>query len=164
MNEIDALWLARALHVAGVVMWIGGVAFVTTVLLPAIRSSFPVERQLEEFERYERRFGRQARWATQVVGASGLFMIWRLDLWARFAAPAQIWMHAMVAVYVLFTLLLFVIEPLFFHRLLRRLSARDPALPMRVLAAMHWVLMLFSLLTAGGAVAGAHGWTFGFAG
>jgi uncharacterized membrane protein len=29
--------VARALHVIFVVLWIGGVAFVTTVLLPAIR-------------------------------------------------------------------------------------------------------------------------------
>lgn len=34
MNEFA---LARVLHVLGVVLWIGGVAMVTTVLLPAVR-------------------------------------------------------------------------------------------------------------------------------
>jgi uncharacterized membrane protein len=34
MNDIT---IARALHILGVVLWIGGVGFVTTVLLPAIR-------------------------------------------------------------------------------------------------------------------------------
>ena len=34
MNEVT---IARVLHVFGVVLWIGGVGFVTTVLLPAIR-------------------------------------------------------------------------------------------------------------------------------
>jgi uncharacterized membrane protein len=34
---MDPAIAARALHVLGVVLWIGGVAFVTTVLLPAVR-------------------------------------------------------------------------------------------------------------------------------
>jgi hypothetical protein len=34
---MDDLAVARALHVAAIVIWIGGVAMVTTVLLPAIR-------------------------------------------------------------------------------------------------------------------------------
>ena len=33
---MDELTVARALHVLGVVLWIGGVGFVTTVLLPAV--------------------------------------------------------------------------------------------------------------------------------
>ncbi len=33
MENFSYLVLARALHVVGVVLWIGGVAFVTTVLL-----------------------------------------------------------------------------------------------------------------------------------
>jgi len=37
--------IARALHVAAVVLWIGRVGFVTTVLLPAIRRlKVPSER------------------------------------------------------------------------------------------------------------------------
>jgi uncharacterized membrane protein len=158
MNEFDLLWLARALHVVGVVLWIGGVAFVTTVLLPVIRRDFAVAAQLPEFERHERAFGRQARWTTQLVGASGLYLVWKLDLWARFAAPGYGWMHAMLGVYLLFTLLLFVIEPLFFHRLLRRLAARHPAWPMAVLLGMHRLLLVLGLLTVAAAMAGAHGW------
>ena len=34
---MDEAPIARALHVLAVVRWIGGVAFVTTVLLPGIR-------------------------------------------------------------------------------------------------------------------------------
>ncbi len=160
MNEIDTLWLARALHVVGVVLWIGGVAFVTTTLLPAIRSGFPPEQQLAEFERYERSFGRQARWTTQLVGASGLYLIWKLELWFRFTTPGYGWMHAMVAVYGIFTFLLFVAEPLFFHKLLRRLAARHQQLPMTVLARIHWLLLTASLLTVAAAMAGAHGWNY----
>lgn len=35
--HVDDLIIARALHILGVVLWIGGVAMETTVLLPAMR-------------------------------------------------------------------------------------------------------------------------------
>ena len=34
---MDDVVIARALHVLGVVVWIGGVSMVTTIALPAIR-------------------------------------------------------------------------------------------------------------------------------
>jgi uncharacterized membrane protein len=34
---MDDVTIARALHVLSVVLWIGGVGFVTTVLLPTVR-------------------------------------------------------------------------------------------------------------------------------
>jgi uncharacterized membrane protein len=36
MQDADLFILARALHVLGIVLWIGGVAFVTTVVLLAL--------------------------------------------------------------------------------------------------------------------------------
>jgi hypothetical protein len=44
-DTMDQLAIARALHVVAVVLWIGGVGFVTTVLLPAVRRlKTPAER------------------------------------------------------------------------------------------------------------------------
>jgi uncharacterized membrane protein len=34
---MDPATVARVLHVLGVVLWIGGLAFVTTILLPSVR-------------------------------------------------------------------------------------------------------------------------------
>jgi uncharacterized membrane protein len=164
VDILDALWLARALHVVGVVLWIGGVSFVTLTLLPTIRRDFPPELQLAEFERYERKFGQQARWITQLVGASGLFITWKTELWFRFVTSGYGWMHTMVAVYLLFTLLLFVVEPLFFHQFLRRLAARSPTLPMLLLLRVHWLLTSVSLLVIAAAIVGAHGWNYAGAG
>ena len=48
--------LARVLHVLGVVLWIGGLAMVTTVLLPASRRLAAPEQRVEFFERVEGRF------------------------------------------------------------------------------------------------------------
>jgi uncharacterized membrane protein len=63
--------LARVLHVLAVVLWIGGVGLVTTVLLPSIRRSYPVEGRFGAFHAMEDRFARQARVTTAIVGASG---------------------------------------------------------------------------------------------
>jgi hypothetical protein len=66
----------------------------------------------------------------------------------------------MVAVWFVFTALLFVAEPLFLHR---RLAARAKAAPERTLTLLqrlHWVLLILSLVTIAGAVAGGHGFAF----
>ena len=104
--------VARMIHVLAVVLWIGGVGWVTTVLLPEIRRSYLPAERFGVFHRLERRFARQARFASAIAGLSGLYMVWRLDLWDRFEHAAFWWMHAMVCTWLVFTLLLFVLEPL----------------------------------------------------
>jgi len=151
-----ALALARALHVLAVVIWIGGVGFVTAVLLPALRSVENPLQRAELFEKLEGRFSWIARGAVLLVGASGFYMLQAFDLWDRFSNAAYWWMHAMVAVWVIFAIMLFVAEPLFLHRwFARRLRERPDAFVL--IARAHWFLLTISLLTIAGAVAGAHG-------
>ena len=149
------LALVRAAHVLGVVLWIGGVGFVTTVLLPAIAREHPPHARLAAFHRIERRFAWQARGAVLVTGASGLWLAHAFQLWERFADPASWWLAAMVLVWLVFAAMLFVLEPLVLPRVLARL--RSPATAFRAVQVLHGVLLALSLLTLGGAVAGAHG-------
>ena len=153
--------IARVLHVLGVVLWIGGMAFVTAVLLPAVkRLRGPAER-IEFFERVEAGFARQARVTTLLTGLSGFYLVHRLGAWSRFADPHYWWMHAMVAVWLLFTLVLFVLEPLWLHEWFRERAARDPEGTFRIIRRLHWVLLAASLVTVAGAAAGSHGWRLG---
>jgi uncharacterized membrane protein len=155
--EQAQLWgIARALHVIAVVLWIGGVAMVTTVLLPAVRSRQP-DDALPAFDRLERRFAAQSRWTTLLAGATGFYLAYSMNVWSRFTDIRYWWMHAMVGVWALFTLVLFVLEPLVLHRTSARRAARDRAGAMRRIARMHWVLLALSLATIAGAVAGSHG-------
>ena len=155
---MDDFILARAVHVLAVLLWIGGVAFVTMVLLPAVRRSTPPGQRLAEFHRVEARFAPQARLWVLAAGLSGLWMTRRADLWDRFADPHFWWMHAMVAVWLAFAAMLFVIEPLHLHR--RMAASPDPARDCQRLERLHRVALALSLLTAAGAVAGSHGWAF----
>jgi uncharacterized membrane protein len=150
---------ARALHVLAVVIWIGGVWLVTTVALPAVRrGAFGADR-LRAFQTIERRFAWQARTAIVVVGATGFYMTAQFDLWDRFRGAGFWWMHAMVGVWALFALGLFVVEPFVLHRRLHQLAAADPDRFFARLQRAHWVLLVLSLATIFGAVAGSQGWS-----
>ncbi len=157
---MDELTVARALHVLGVVLWIGGVGFVTTVLLPAVERMKTPEERVAFFEAIEGRFAWQARGTTLLVGATGFYITAAWDLWDRFRDMAFWWMHAMVFVWVVFSLMLFVAEPLFLHRWFHQQAERNPERTFRLIRYLHWVLLTISLVTVLGAVAGSHGAAF----
>ena len=155
-------FLARALHILGVVLWIGGVAFVTLVLLPAVKHlRVPVER-VDFFEQVEARFSRQAKFTTLLTGLSGFYLVHRLGAWHRFTDVQFWWMHAMVLVWVAFTLVLYILEPLWLHRWFKARAQRDPAGTFSIVARAHWVLLAVSLITIVAAAAGSHGWSLGW--
>jgi len=154
---MDDVTIARALHVLSVVLWIGGVAFVTTVLLPAVRRLRAPNERLALFDAIERRFAWQARISTVLAGLTGLYMLSRLDLWDRFQYGTYWWMHAMVVVWLLFTVMLFVAEPLILHRWLLARAKVDPEATFRLVEWSHRILLILSLITVAGTVAGSHG-------
>ena len=153
----DDAAIAHALHVLGVVLWIGGVAFVTTVLLPAVKRLQKPEDRVAFFEAVEGRFAWQARGTTVLVGFSGFYMVDTLDLWSRFTEPEYWWLHAMSIIWAIFTIMLFVAEPLFLHRWFRTRAAVRPEETFRLIERLHWTLLTLSLITVLGAVYGSHG-------
>ncbi len=90
---MDDVALARAIHVIAVMFLIGGVAMVTTVLVPAVRRFKSPEERTGFFDLVERRFARQSQVSTLVAGLSGFYMVCRLDLWSRFTLAAFWWMQ-----------------------------------------------------------------------
>jgi uncharacterized membrane protein len=158
MSPAASFAVARALHVLAIVAWIGGVAFVTTVLLPGVRDAVPPEERFALFDRLERRFAAQARATTLLAGATGLWMLWSMNAWSWLLEPSRWYLHAMIGVWTVFTLMLFVLEPLVLHRRLHARAERDPEGTFRRVQRLHAVLLTISLITVFAAVAGAHGW------
>ena len=154
---MDWIAFARALHVLGVVHWIGGVAMVTMVILPAVRRTADPHAMLPLFEAVEGRFARQARISVAIVGLSGLYMVQTLGLWDRFTDPAFWWLHAMVLLWAIFAFVLYIAEPLFLHARFRQRAQADPIGKVTFMLRAHRVLLTASLLTVGAAVLGAHG-------
>ena len=109
------------------------------------------------FEQIEGRFAWQARATTLLVGVSGFYITAVWDLWDRFQSVVYWWMHAMVLVWIVFTVMLFVAEPLFLHRWFLRNAKAEPERTFRLIERLHWLLLAISLITVLGAVAGSHG-------
>ena len=131
---------------------------VTTVLLPALRRMDHNENPIALFERLEGAFSTQAKVVTLLTGLSGLYMLDQLNAWTRYQSLTFWWMHLMTLVWALFTLVLFVLEPLVLHKWFLHHGERRPATTLRVAQAFHVVLLTLSLVAIAGAVAGSHGW------
>ncbi|SRR6266542_3318259 len=149
---IDALAIARAIHVLGVVHWIGGVAAVTTIVLPRARSLPDAEAAVAAFESFERRFAPQARVSVLLTGLSGLYMLWQLDAWDRFRYAAFWSLHLMVALWVLFALMLFVLEPLGIDRAFRAFALRDKDRAFALATRLHAAALAIAAITIAAAV------------
>jgi uncharacterized membrane protein len=147
---------AGAVHVLSVVHWIGGLAFVTFVILPSLRE-FEVERRLALFDALERRFAWQARISVLLAGISGFYLFVVFGHRDRITDAGFWWLHAMIALWAMFMLMLFVAEPLFLHAWFDARARRDPDGAFRVALRGHRVLSTLALITVAGAVGGVHG-------
>ncbi len=154
MNDLA---IARAIHVLAVVIWIGGLAMATTVILPTVRRA-PTSAEGEALlQAVERRFIWQVRIATLLVAASGFYLVDRLELWDRFRSIQFWWMHAMVLLWLIFTVVVFIGEPLVAR--VHRDHGSQPISKSRLslMQWLHWALLLLSAITILAAVAGSQG-------
>jgi uncharacterized membrane protein len=156
---VDDVALALSLHVLTIIHWIGGLAFVTLIVLPLARLRSTGEEGLALFDSVERRFAAQVRFSIPFAGATGLWITYRMDLWGRFADPHFWWMSAMLGLWLVFVLMVFLLEPLLRERF-KQQARLDPASSLRRITRLHAFLLTLAALTVLGAVAGAHGFDF----
>jgi len=154
---IDDLALARAIHVLALVHWIGGVAVVTTIILPRAREMSDAKDAVAAFEGFEQRFAQQARGSILLAGLSGLYMLIKLDAWDRFQYASFWWMHLMVAVWILFAFMIYVLEPLAIHRVFHEYALRQKDRAFALATRLHAVALLISVVAIAAGVLGAHG-------
>lgn len=153
----DDFAIARALHVLALVHWIGGVAMVTTIVLPRARAMTDAHMALTAFEVFEDRFAAQARGSILIAGLSGFYMLEKLQAWERLIDPAFWWLWLMVAVWAIFALMVFVLEPPFVHRLFRDYVMRDKDRSFALAIRLHAAMLSVAGVTILAGVLGAHG-------
>jgi uncharacterized membrane protein len=154
---IDDLALARAIHVLALVHWIGGLGVVTTIVLPQARALPGAQDAVAAFEAFERRFASQVRISILLVGLSGLYMLAKFDAWDRFQYAAFWWLDLMVIVWMLFALMVYVLEPLVLHRRFREFALHDKNRAFAAATGFHAVALLISAVAVVAGVLGAHG-------
>jgi len=87
-------------------------------------------------------------------------MIDFMNIWHRYQSLDFWWMHLMTIIWVIFTLVLFVLEPLVLHRLFHKKATQDSDRAFNLIHRMHKILLSLSLLAVLAAVAGSHGFQF----
>jgi uncharacterized membrane protein len=153
---IDDIAVARAIHLLGLVHWIGGVTAVTTIVLPRARAIADAKQAIEAFEAFEARFAAQARISILLVGLSGAYMLMKLQAWAMLAQRSGWWLDLMIAVWLLFAAMVYVIEPLFHHRL-RDAALRDKDRAFAVATAFHVIALTAAAVAIACGVLGTAG-------
>lgn len=157
--------IMHIVHLLTVILWIGGLAFVTTMALPiAIRNPDPLQKVLG-FQRIEHRFAPTAKWYNLVTGASGLVMMLQMG-WHRLLFTAQgIPLTFMVVVWVFWFVMLFGLEPLIIKKMLARMATKGEKMEIETVFArmnrMHWVMLIVSLAASAAGAITAHGPFFG---
>lgn len=153
---IDDIAVARAIHVLGLVHWIGGVAAVTTIVLPRARAIADAGQAIEAFEAFEARFAAQARISILLVGLSGVYMLMKLDALAMLTQRSGWWLDLMIAVWLLFAAMIYLVEPLFHHRL-HSLALRDRDRAFAAATAFHVIALTAAAAAIACGVLGAAG-------
>jgi uncharacterized membrane protein len=154
---IDDLALARAIHVLAVVHWIGGVFVVTTIVLPRARALLDAQEAVAAFEDFEQRFASQARISILLAGLSGAYMLTKIGAWNSLQNASFWWLHLMIAVWILFALVIYVLEPLVLHRLFHEFALRNKDRTFAVATWLHAAALTLAVLALGAGVVGAHG-------
>jgi uncharacterized membrane protein len=151
------LALARAVHILALVHWIGGVAVVTTIVLPNARRLPNPGEAIAAFESFERRFAAQVRISILLVGISGIYMLNELNAWNRFEYLSFWWLDLMVAVWLAFSIMVYVLEPLLVHHAFRRYALRDKDRAFALAIRLHTIALIISGLAIAAGVFGANG-------
>ena len=151
------LLLARAIHVVALVHWIGGVAFVTTIVLPSARKAATAKEALALFAAFERRFAPQVRVSILLVGLSGAYMLSKMHTWYLLQSLSFWWLDLMIAVWIAFAIMVYVLEPLGADRRFAEFAMCDKDRAFGIMTHLHEVALIVSAIAVGAGVLGAHG-------
>ena len=148
-------WL-MAIHVLGVVVWIGGVAFVTMIVFPMIMK---MEGSLEKvlfFQGLEHRFSKIAKLCVLIVGLTGAWLLYLTGEWSLLLKTSGIGPTIMLAVWIFYVLVL-LFEAKLFKVIFRKETEQDMGKVFFRVTVFHWVVLGLSLLAVGVGVLAGHG-------
>jgi len=137
--------LLVAIHVVGVVIWIGGVTFVTLIVFPMIMR---MEGSLEKiifFQGVEHRFAKIAKATVAIVGLTGLALVHLGGQWDLLFTAKGIGPTIMLIVWTLYVLILLG-EAKLFKIIFKGEAQRDTKKIFWRLTVFHWFIMGISLL------------------
>ena len=148
--------ILTAMHVLGVVVWIGGVAFVTMIVFPMITR---MENSLEKvifFQGMEHRFAKIAKISVAVVGLTGGWLLYLTGEWRILFSMVGMGPTLMILVWTFYVLVL-LFEGKLFKMIFGSSTQQDTDKVFSLLSRFHWVVLGLSLLAIGVGVWAGHG-------
>jgi len=136
-------WLV-ILHVLSIVVWIGGVAFVTAIVLPVLKEMEDLMAKATFFMRFEKRFQFLAKLCVILAGGSGVLLFWERGAFSHLSGEEAFLIGYKFFVWLIYAVLLFGAE----RRLMGTLFSPDtpPEVAFRRLAIFHWAVLILSLI------------------
>ena len=137
------------LHIMSVVVWIGGVAFVTLVTFPMILRMDKSLEMVMVFQGTEHRFVKIAKAMVVLAGASGFYLLYEKGL------STAVWI--MIVVWAVYASLIFGLEKILFAKLFGKPEdQKDMKEVFKILQWFHWIILALSFLAIGAGVIEAH--------
>lgn len=148
-------------HLLAVILWIGGLAFVTAVVLPmAIKTPDALQKVLT-FQRVEHRFAPLAKWFNIITGISGFVMVWLMGWHELYFTKAGLALTFMTAVWVFWFVMLVGLEPIIIRKMLEKMARESEKMDIdgifRKVKTLHWLMVAISLAAVAAGAFFAHG-------
>ncbi len=145
------LTILLIIHVICVIIWIGGVAFVTTVIFPMVyRTEGSLEKALL-FQGVEHRFAGMVKWLIAVVGVTGFWL-----LLVKYGLGILLQTRGIGIVIMLFAWALYTTVLLSERKIFGRIFADPEKIDMnkalKMINVMHWFLLVISFSAVAGGV------------
>ncbi len=148
--------LLTAIHVLGVVLWIGGVAFVTMIVFPMIiRMDNSMEKVLF-FQGVEHRFAKIAKICVVIVGITGFWLLKITGEWGLLFSYNGIGPTLMLIIWCFYSIIL-ILERILFKVIFSGKAQHDSAKIFLRMGIFHWVVLGLSLFVIGIGVLAGHG-------
>ena len=153
------------IHLLTSILWIGGLGFITILILPMIVKMPDALQKVLLFQRIEHRFAPLARYFTAIVGASGFVMFYLMDLGDVVFEEEGRFLLFMIIVWIFWVIMLFGLEPLIIKRVLDGMAKQEEVMGRKLeiedvfnlMNKLHWVLLTLSLSAATSGAIFAHG-------
>ncbi len=144
------------IHVICVIVWIGGVTFVTTVVFPMMyRTEGSLEKALL-FQGVEHRFARIVKWVIAITGATGLWILAAKYGFGILARPRGLGIVIMLFAWALYTTVL-LSERKIFAKIFADPEKIDMNKALKAINLMHWLLLTVSYSAVAAGIWFGHG-------
>ena len=137
------IWLVY-LHVLSVVIWIGGVAFVTAIVFPVLGRMEDSIAKVSFFIGFEKRFQLLAKILVIIVGATGILLFLQRGAFASLTGDETALLGYKFFIWLFYLVLLFGAEKRLMATLISPKTTLEKAF--KRISVFHWVALILSLI------------------